>query len=311
MARAVAEPASGARKAAPDFVRELSNLQFALVLAIPVLLFLLVIVAYPLGYALWMSVQRIVFFGGYKASFVGLDNYVEVLTDDDFWWSTWVTLRFTAETVILTMAIGLGLALLLNRPMRMAGLVRTLVILPWCVSLYGTGVLFSYLAKGQTGLGTALNAAFGGTGAVNWVNRDWVIEVLAVGNAWNTAPLVAFFLLANMKLIPARLYHLAAVDRLSTFETFRYVTLPPLRFTLFVFTSITTVLAMKLFDFIFVLSGGGPGTTSAVLTYEVYKQSFKNLDLGYGAAMSFLLLLMILGSTFLLYLVWGRRETAA
>jgi len=68
------------------------------------------------------------------------------------------------------------------------------------------------------------------------------------------------------------------------------------------------VLSMKLFDFIFVMTGGGPGTSSATLTYQVYKVSFKNLDLGYGAAMSFYLLLLILASTFVLYLVWGRRE---
>jgi multiple sugar transport system permease protein len=206
------------------------------------------------------------------------------------------------------MVIGLLLALVLNRPMRFGGLVRTVVILPWCVSLYGTGIMFSYLAKGQTGIGTAIAYAFGADDAVNFVNRDWVIEVLAIGNAWNMAPLVAFFLLANLKTIPKRLYDLAAIDRMSRFEVFLNVTLPPLRFTLFVFTCITTVLSMKLFDFIFVLSGGGPGTASASLTYRIYKESFKDLDLGYGAAMSFLLLALILATTFLLYVLWGRRE---
>jgi multiple sugar transport system permease protein len=287
---------------------EFSSFQFALLMALPVLLFLVLVVAYPLGYALWMSLHQIVFFGGYRANFVGLDNFVEVLSDDDFWWSAWVSLRFTVESVVLAMAVGLGLALVLNRPMPAAGLVRTLIILPWCVSLYGTGIMFAYLAKGQTGLGTAIAAAFGAAGAVSFVNREWVIEVLAVGNAWNMAPLVALFLLANLKTIPRRLYDLAAIDRLSAFETFRYVTLPPLRFTLFVFTCITTVLSLKLFDFIFVLSGGGPGTVSATLTYQIYKVSFKDLDLGSGAAMSFLLLAMIVGGTFLLYLIWGRRE---
>ena len=82
---------------------------------------------------------------------------------------------------------------------------------------------------------------------------------------------------------------------MSRVETFLNVTLPPLRFTLFVFTCITTVLSMKLFDFIFVLSGGGPGTASATLTYRIYKESFKDLDLGYGAAMSFMLLALIPG----------------
>ncbi len=287
---------------------ELSNLQFSLLLALPVLVFLLLVVAYPLGYALWMSLHQIVFFGGYKATFVGLENFIEVITDRKFQKSFWITIRFTAESVVLAMAIGLLLAMVLNRPMRFGGLVRTIVILPWCVSLYGTGVMFSNLAKGQTGIGTAIAYAFGADDAVNFVNRDWVIEVLAIGNAWNMAPLVAFFLLANLKTIPKRLYDLAAIDRMSRAEVFLNVTLPPLRFTLFVFTCITTVLSMKLFDFIFVLSGGGPGTASATLTYQIYKESFKDLDLGYGAAMSFMLLALILGSTLLLYLLWGRRE---
>ena len=287
---------------------EISELRFALLLALPVLVFLLLVVAYPLGYALWMSTHNITFFGGYQTEYVGLAHFSDIWDSKKFWKSVRITFRFTAESVVLAMVIGLALALVLNRPLRFASLVRTLVILPWCVSLYGTGIMFSYLAKGQTGLGTALAAAFGADEAVNFINRAWVIEVLAVGNAWNMAPLVAFFLLANMKTIPSRLYDLAAIDRLSRFETFFHVTLPPLRFTLFVFTCITTVLSMKLFDFVFVLSGGGPGTSSAVLTYHIYKESFKDLNLGAGAAMSFYLLGMILGTTFLLYLVWGRKE---
>ena len=290
---------------------ELSNLRFSLLLALPVLVFLLLVVAYPLGYALWMSFHEIVFFGGYKATFVGIENFADVLSDRKFKKSLWVTIRFTLESVALAMLGGLLIALVLNRTMRFAGLVRTVVILPWCISLYGTGIMFSYLAKGQTGLGTALAYALGIEDAVNFVNRRWVIEVLAIGNAWNMAPLVAFFLLANLKTIPLRLHDLAAIDRMSRFKTFLNVTLPPLRFTLFVFTCITTVLSMKLFDFIFVLSGGGPGTASATLTYRIYKESFKDLDLGYGAAMSFMLLALILGTTLLLYVLWGRRAARA
>ena len=287
---------------------EISNLRFALLLALPVLVFLVLVVAYPLGYALWMSLHRIIFFGGYKARFVGGDNFIKVATDYNFWWSTWVTFRFTIESVVLSMLIGLGLALLLNRRMPMAGLLRTLVILPWCVSLYGTGIMFSYLVKGQSGILTSIAYLLGYPHAINLITVEHVVDVLAVGNAWNMAPLVAFFLLANLKTIPSRLYDLAAIDRMSTLETFWHVTLPPLRFTLFVFTCITTVLSMKLFDYVFILAGGGPGTASATLTYEIYKISFKSLDLGRGAAMSFFLLAFILGSTFLLYLVWGRRE---
>lgn len=290
--------------------RELSNFQFALLLALPVILFLVLVVAYPLGYAGWMSLHQIVFFGGYRTNYIGFEHYAAMFADPRFWWSVWVTCRFTLESVILAMAIGLGLALVLNRPMRLAGLVRTIVILPWCVSLYGTGIMFAYLAQGQTGFVTAVAYFFGADRPVNFINQTWVIEVLALGNAWNMAPLVAFFLLANLKTIPTRLYDLAAVDRLSPLETFWNVTLPPLRFTIFVFTCITTVLSMKLFDYIFVLSGGGPGRTSQALTVEIYKSSFKDLNLGEGAAQSFFLLFLIVGSTLALYFLWGRKEAA-
>ena len=127
---------------------ELTNFQFSLLLALPVLVFLVLVVAYPLGYALWMSLHEISFFGGYKATFVGAENISDVIDDRKFKKSLWITVRFTLESVALAMVAGLLIALVLNRKMRFAGLVRTIVILPWCISLYGTGVIFSYLAKG-------------------------------------------------------------------------------------------------------------------------------------------------------------------
>jgi len=288
--------------------RELSNLQFALVVALPVLCFLVLVVAYPLGYALWMSFENIQFFGGYSADFVGIDNYADVWKDAAFWHSTWVSLRFTAESVVLTLLISMALALVLNQATRGRGLIRSILILPWAMSPYGTGIIFSYLARGQTGIGTAVADAFGSSATVNLMSRDWIIELLAIGNAWNTAPLVAFFLLANMSTIPRRLYDLAALDRMTRWQRFVHVTLPPLRFTLFVFTCITTVLSLKMFDYVFTLSRGGPGDASAVLTYTLYKISFQDLNLGYGAAMSIYPLALTLGTTLLLYLAWGRRE---
>ncbi len=288
---------------------EISNLQFALIVAIPVLLFLVLVVVYPLAYAAWMSVESIQFFGGYQTDFVGLDNYRDVLHDKEFWHSTWISIRFTIESVVLTLLVATALAVLLNRPMRGRGLMRSILILPWAMSPYGTGIIFFYLVRGQTGIGTAVAAAFGSSDTFNLLNREFVIEILAVGNAWNMAPLVAFFLLANMGTIPRRLYDLAAIDQMSPLEKFRHVTFPPLRFTLFVFTCITTVMSLKMFDYVYTFTRGGPGDASAVLTYQLYKISFQDLNLGYGAAMSFFLLLLILGSTGLLYLVWGRRET--
>lgn len=286
----------------------MSNLRFALFISIPVLLFLVVVVAYPLAYALYLSFNDIRFFGGYSAEWVGAANYAKVLEDASFWTSLGRSVVFTAETVVLTLAVGMGLALILRHLPRRWRWLRAMIILPWAVSPYGAGIFFANLGRGQTGVGTAVAAAFGSDQTVNLISREFVMEYLAFGAAWNMAPLVAFFLLANMMTIPERLYDLAKIDQMSRFETFRHVTLPPLRFTLFVFSCITTVLAMKTFDYIYTETQGGPGSASSVLTYTLYKISFINLDLGYGAAMSFFLLAAILGSTGILYVIWGRRE---
>lgn len=286
----------------------MSDLRFALIIAIPVLLFLIVVVAYPLAYAFYLSLNDVRFFGGYSADWVGGQNYAKVVADGDFWASLRLTLIFSAETVVLTLAVGMALALILRRLPHGWRWLRALIILPWAVSPYGAGIFFGDLGRGQTGIGTAIASLFGSHATFSFISANFVMEYLAVGAAWNMAPLVAFFLLANMLIIPPRLYDLARIDRMSSFETFRHVTLPPLRFTLFVFTCIVAVLAMKTFDYIFTETQGGPGSASSVMTYTLYKISFINLDLGYGAAMSFFLLGAILVSTGLLYALWGRRE---
>ncbi|MDE3175308.1 MAG: sugar ABC transporter permease [Pseudomonadota bacterium] len=291
--------------------RTLSNFQFALALTLPVLIFLVLLMAYPLGYAVWLSFHDIQFvFGKMRVDYVGFDNYVAVYRSPEFWHAVWISMRFAIESVILTILIGLGLALVMNNRVGRSRFMRTLILLPWAVSLYGAGTMWFYLTSGQTGVVTAVSYWLGFDRPINLMSASTVVEILALGNAWNLAPLVAFFLLANLTTIPRRLYDLAAIDCLSPWARFIHVTLPPLRFTLFVFTSIAMVLSLRLFDFIDIMSRGGPGDSSTVLPYLLYDISFKQLSLGYGAAMSFYLLALIIVSTLALYFAWGRREEA-
>jgi multiple sugar transport system permease protein len=295
-----------------DRTRALSNLQFALLLTLPVLLFLVVLMAYPLGYAIWLSMHDVQFvFGRMRADDVGLSNFVAVYQSPEFWHAALVSLRFALESVVLTIAIGLVLALVMNSAAGSSRLLRTILLLPWAVSLYGAGTIWFYLTSGQTGVATSLAYALGYSAPINLMSSSRIVDILALGNAWNLAPLVAFFLLANLTTIPKRLYDLAAIDKLGVWRRFVHVTLPPLRFTLFVFTSIATVMSLRQFDFIDVMSRGGPGDASTVVPYLLYDISFKQLQLGYGAAMSFYLLAMIILATSLIYLFWGRREEAA
>lgn len=290
---------------------EMSNLQFAVFLCMPVVVFLIMVIAYPLGYAMILSFHDISFFGGLDTKFVEFKHYREILVSPHFWHALLVSLRFTAESVLLTIPIGLGLAIIMAKPFKGKKLFRSLVILPWAVSTYSLGIMYKYLWKGHTSVFTAIAALFGRQTPVEIVSGKTVIEILALGNAWHLAPLVAFFLLANIETIPTRLYDLAETDQMKSFGKFIHVTLPYLRVTLWVFTAIICVLSLKVFDYIYVQTGGGPGTASATLTYEVYKSTFLGMNFGYGAAMSFYLLLVIIVLTMLLYLFWGKRELEA
>ena len=292
----------------------MSAQRFAILLSMPVILFMLAVMSYPMVYSLWLSFQEVSLLGGFNMDYVGFRNYIDVLQSSEFWWATWVTVHLTVESVVLSVGIGLGMALVMHRVKRGRNVLRTMIILPWSVSLYAAGIAWSYMARGQTGLASSVyNALLGqktmeSAVEISLFDSRWIVDLLALGNAWNLAPLVAFFLIANLQTIPTRLYDLAALDKLSAWQQFLHVTLPPLRYTLFVFTSIATVLSMKMLDFIFVMTGGGPGDSSTTLTFKLYEQAFRQTNLGYSAAMSFYLLAMIIGATLLLYWFWGRKE---
>jgi multiple sugar transport system permease protein len=287
--------------------QEMSNLQFAVVLSVPIMLFLVSIIIYPLLYSFGMSFREVNLYAGFRIVFVGLKNYRTVLTSEEFWRSVTITLRFMADTTILTIILGLIFATALSRVERLKGLIRSVVILPWAISSYGTGIIFKYFWRGFSGFPSAIAGnLLNFTESVDFYNTGAVIEILAVATAWHYVPLVAFFLMASIDVIPSRLYDMAEIDHLRFFKRFYIVTLPYLRYTLFVFTSIMMVFSMKEYDIVFLQTGGGP--RSAVLTYQIYKESFINLKLGYGSAMSFCLLFMMLGITLFLFFIWGRKE---
>jgi len=307
---------TAARRAISARFREISNLQFAVLLSVPVMVFLLAVILYPLCYSLWISFRRVDLTAGFHTMYVGLRNYATILRTDEFWKSMLVSLRFMADSTVLTMLLGLVFAISLARLTTLIrtrwtrALVRSLIILPWAISSYGGGIILKYLWRGYSGFPSAIAAhLFGIHQSLDlYSNAKTVIEILAIGQAWRYAPLVAFFLLANIEVIPSRLYDMASIDHLRGLGKFYYVTLPYLRYTLFVFTSIMIVFSLKEYESIYLQTGGGPGIASAVLTYQIYKFSFINFNLGYGSAMSFYLLILMLAITLALFFAWGRKE---
>ena len=126
---------------------EITDLNFALLMALPVIFFLVFVVIYPLAYAFWMSLHKVSMFGGLKFKFIGFANYHKVLVNDKFWDAFFVSIRFTIESTILTILLGLIIAIILSKPFKYKTLIRSIIIIPWSISLYGCGIMWHKLEE--------------------------------------------------------------------------------------------------------------------------------------------------------------------
>jgi ABC-type sugar transport system permease subunit len=292
----------------------LSEGQFAGLLTLPVIVVLFLVAAYPTAYSLWMSFHDIdLIFGTTEA--VGLANYREALASPAIWHATIVTLWYTVLVTIFAVLIAVGGALLLNEVFPGRGFLMALVILPWAVSLYATAIVWKYLYSPEWGM---INAVLLRLGVVDepvlFLSDRGAVPALAVAHAWQLAPLGMYFVLATLQVIPQDLYKAAKVDRLGTWGRFRHVVLPYIRTPLSIVMVLTTVEAARAFDLIFFMTNGGPGDASTTLTWDIYRQSFVNRDLGYGSAIGWLLVLIttVITTAYFLLLFRNRsRRTTA
>jgi ABC-type sugar transport system permease subunit len=270
----------------------LSEGQFAALLTLPVIVVLLLIVGYPTLYSLWMSLQDIdqIF---RTTEPVGLENYRRALTSSEFWRSTLITLYYTSLVTIFAVLIAVGGALLLNERFKGRGFLMALVILPWAVSLYATAVVWKYIYSPEWGLFNAILLRLGFTKEpVLFLSETGAVPSMAVAHAWQIAPLGIYFVLAALQVIPEDLYKAARVDRLGPLGRFRHVILPYIKLPLSIVTVLVTVEAARAFDIIFFMTNGGPGDASTTLTWDIYRQSFVNRELGFGSALGWLLVIL-------------------
>jgi ABC-type sugar transport system permease subunit len=234
--------------------------------------------------------------------FVGLENYGEALRDPRFWGSLGHTAFFTVSSVGLELFIGLALALALNRAFRGRGLVRAAVLIPWAIPTVVSALLWRFMFEGQSGIVNALlvNAGFLREPLVWLIHPTlaWVPVVLA--DAWKHTPFVALLLLAGLQNIDSSLYEAARIDGASAWRQFRHVTLPLLRPAILVALIFRTMDAFRVFDLIYALTGGGPGTSTEPIALYTFNALLQNLQFGYGSALSVIVFLI----TFSLALVY-------
>ena len=220
--------------------------------------------------------------------FVGADHYMEALRDARFRAAIAHTLFFTFASVLLEMTLGLILALVMHRGFRGRGAVRTLVLLPWAVPTIVTGLIWRFMFESRAGIANVTLAA---TGIVT-PDFAWFADAFAAwlpiiaADVWKTTPFVALLLLAGLQTIDAGLYEAARIDGASAWQRFRLITLPmlaPAILVAFVFRSLD---AFRVFDLIFVMTGGGPGTATESISLYAFDALLQNLRFGYGSALS-------------------------
>ncbi|MCU0607116.1 MAG: sugar ABC transporter permease [Candidatus Edwardsbacteria bacterium] len=262
----------------------------------PSLVVIGLVVFFPLLYSLYVSLTDITLRSA-GATLVGLRNYQALLTDQRFVAAAVRTLGFVACSVTAEMAAGFGLALLMHELGRGRGLFRAAVLVPWAIPTVVSGLTWRWMFNDRMG---AVNTILGSVGLLEeplaWLARPataWVAIIVA--EVWKTAPFVALIILAGLQMVPSELYEAATIDGAGRWRRFRHVTLPLLWPTLFLALLFRTIDALRVFDLVTVMTGGGPAGSTEVLSLYAHKVLFAHLDFGYGSALTFALFLLVMG----------------
>ncbi|MEJ1160453.1 carbohydrate ABC transporter permease [Prosthecomicrobium sp. N25] len=281
------------------------------VLNSPAILLLAALVLYPIVYSFWLSLHAYNLRQPNRVRFIGLDNYATVLSSDQFWSAAGNTAIFCIASISLTVTLGTLLALLLNEPFPGRGILRAVMLLPWAIPPVVNGLIWQWLLDGQHGL---INALLVGGGLLAepqaWLSKtSTAMPALILAQVWNHVPFVAVVMLAALQTVPGELYDAARLEGANLLQRFRYVTLPWLSHALLLVLVTQTMVALRTFDIIYVLTGGGPGSATTVIAWLTYVTTFNLTDFGRGNAYAYIIALITM-SLSLLYirLLWKRGE---
>lgn len=259
----------------------------------PALLLIAATSTYPLLFALNASFRRWrLDRSPVPGDFIWFDNYIRAFDDRFFWNSIQVTLIFTLVSVLLTIVLGLGMALVLQKPGRMNTLIKTLLIFPFAVSPALKGYTFRFMLNPQYGILDQVLDFFSPVSAdLVWLAHEfWALFWLAITEVYGWAPLIALMFIGALGSISPEIFEAAKVEGASNWQLFRRVTLPLLSPVIVIATLLKTIFSLKMFDQVVTMTGGGPGRATQTLNHYVYQSAFVTLDMGYASALSYLLI---------------------
>jgi multiple sugar transport system permease protein len=243
-----------------------------------------------------IEVIRRSFFRGSIAQdgpFVGLENYADLIADPAFWNTVRVTLLYTLGSVTGGLAVGLGIALLLNRTFRGRGLVRMMLIIPWALPIVPAVLVWRWALDGQFGVVNHLLLSAGLIDSnIAWFNSPaWALPMVIIVQIWRSFPFATVLLLAGLQNIPRELYEAAQIDGAGRFAQFWHVTLPGLLPVLLVLALLKTIWALGTdVTIVFLATHGGPAGATRVLSLGAYLEAFERYDFGGAAAMGAMVL---------------------
>lgn len=243
-------------------------------------------------------------------AFVGFDNYVEMLTNPDFYASVGRSLLYTAGVVVLSYFAGLAFALVLNRRFRGRGPFRALLMLPWAVPLVAGVLVWGVMLDGNFGLINKILALVGLPSSNAWLLEPaTALPALVVIDAWHQFPLAMLFLLAGLQAVSPELYEAAEMDGASAPQKLWNVTLPGIRSVSLITILMMTIWSFRRFEVIFLLTQGGPGKATETLIIQTYNEAFTSYEFSYAATLGVASLVISMGFAAVYFLARKRTES--
>lgn len=281
------------------------------VFLLPTLASIGAVAIYPVLLGLWLSFRDTTL-ASPTDSFIGLSNYSQIFSDSQFW-NAWIhTIQFTTASTLLETLLGLMMALVLAEQFRGRGIVRAAMLVPWAIPTVVTSKMFGWLFDGQNGIVNYLLRSIGLIQHnVDWIGSpDFALVTIIIADVWKTTPFMALLLLAGLQTIPGSLAEASVIDGANPWQHFWYIRLPLLTPTLLIASMFRALDAFRIFDLVYVLTGGGPADSTEVLSTLTYKQLFSALQVGYGSALATIMFMteIVIAVFFAVFLLRKMRE---
>jgi multiple sugar transport system permease protein len=265
---------------------DLSDRSLAVLLLAPAAILLALIIVYPVCRLAYTSFFSLSLTSGLPAEFVGLENYQLMIDDPVFWETTWNTVLITLITVPGALIVGLGLALMANLPFAMLWPVRLSLLIPWALPLSFAGLIFAWFFHSEYGVVNDVLTRLGFDGIIWFNSPGWAFAAICLTVIWKTSSFMALIILAGLQTIPRSLYEAADVDGAGRLRQFFEITLPLLKPSIVVALIFRTITALQTFDIPYMMTGGGPGTSTSTLAIYIHQNTVSFLYLGYGSALA-------------------------